>query len=118
MKTNVTKKNEKLTVVDGLYHLRKYNLLKIIDQMPHQQARKIKNEFPQFLNVTRQTFSVWCNLALDDSNDIPAMQFMRICQMLGVQPIEMINDVKRLQPSAEFLYKEQIDILKRTKLTL
>lgn len=92
MNTNVTKKSKVLNLTSENYNLRKYRILEIIDGLPSKTVKKLKLKIPVVLKITRQTFSRWCNLHINDANDIPALQLFKIANILQVEPKDLLNE--------------------------
>lgn len=91
MKTNVTPKQEKLTLSNQNYSLRKYKLLELIDSQPLYIAKSLLKTLPSVLCISRQTFASYLNAPLGSSLQIPSDLLIMLSQLFSVRPSELLN---------------------------
>lgn len=90
---------EKLSLLNQNYELRKYRILEFINAKPHSESIEIKKKLPELLGISRQRFSRWLNLPIEDTREIPYSHLVRIASFLNVEPSELINfNIAQLQP--------------------
>lgn len=116
MKTNVTKKEVKLTVNDANYHLRKYKILEILEDNSVKVVRELKRDIPTLLNCTRQTFFGWCNLPIGSTRDIPAFKLFKLAKILGVDANKLINQAIKVEVPKSIKDKEEEKLEQITRL--
>ncbi len=70
---------------------RKYNILKHLKQLPHEEYKIAKNKLPLALNVSKRTFERWMYLTQDQSLEVPADKLAVIAKFFNVKIEEMFN---------------------------
>lgn len=90
---------DKLSFFNQNYELRKYRILEFINVKPHYESIEIRRKLPKLLGISRQRFSRWLNLPIEDTMEIPYSHLVRIASFLDVEPSELINfNIAQLQP--------------------
>lgn len=82
-----------LRIDNQFYEFRKFAILQILNTLPADRSKELKNKLPVLLSVTKQTFATWCNASINSTIDIPATKLALIAKNLNVN-IENLFNIK------------------------
>ena len=118
MQINQTNDKNSLTLTNTNYENRKYNILKLLNNLSADKAKIFKQHIPKHLGINRQTWSNWLNASLTDKLEIPSIKLAYVAAYLLVATKELINIPINPIPIKSDEEKVKEEIFKSTGLTV
>lgn len=90
----------------------KYNILHKINKLPYSIAKNFKEEAPNQIGCSCQTFKKWLYIKSDESTEIRGDALIMIAEFFKVEPKELYSiPPKRIKIKREQITNSQISIL-------